>query len=124
MAVASASATDAARARLKQYSLKLLGGRLLPGPAGPAAFFMYEGPTGERFTFYCSRAKAPRSALRYKSGGDVAADAWVESEIGYVVSGPADRERLIEIAQSAYEQMESRLPTRSTENRATLRRGS
>jgi hypothetical protein len=44
--------------------------------------------------------------------------------MGYVVSGPAERERLIEIAQSAYRAMESRLPTRNTENQATPRRGS
>src|SRR5262245_16735957 len=35
---------------LKEYSLQLLGGRLLPGPIGPAALFMYESPNGERFT--------------------------------------------------------------------------
>jgi anti-sigma factor RsiW len=92
---------------LNEFSLKLLGGRLLPGPIGPAAFFMYEGPTGERFTIYCSRSKKARTALRYQSGGDVAAMHWVESEIGYVVSGPNDRDRLAKIAQTAYEQMET-----------------
>jgi anti-sigma factor RsiW len=92
---------------LKEYSLKLLGGRLLPGPIGPAALFMYEGPTGERFTIYCSRSKKARTALRYQSGGEVAAMHWVESEIGYVVSGPDDRDRLAKIAQTAYEQMEN-----------------
>src|SRR5262249_44593835 len=40
---------------LESYSLKLLGGRLLPGINGPAAMFMYETPAGERYTFYCSR---------------------------------------------------------------------
>ena len=63
-------------------------------------------------------------ALRYNAAGDTAAVLWVESEIGYVVSGPAERERLIEIAQSAYREMESRLPTRSTENQTMPRRGS
>jgi len=92
---------------LKEYSLKLLGGRLLPGPIGPAAFFMYESPSGERFTIYCSRSKKARTALRYQSGGEVAAMHWVESEIGYVVSGPNDRDRLAKIAQTAYEQMEN-----------------
>jgi anti-sigma factor RsiW len=92
---------------LKEYSLKLLGGRLLPGPIGPAALFMYESPNGERFTIYCSKSKKLRMALRYQSGGDVAAMHWVESEIGYVVSGPDDRDRLAKIAQSAYEQMEN-----------------
>ena len=41
---------------LETFSLKLLGGRLLPGPIGPAALFMYESPTGERYTFYCSQS--------------------------------------------------------------------
>ncbi len=45
---------------LESFSLKLLGGRLLPGPIGPAALFMYESPTGERYTFYCSKSQAPR----------------------------------------------------------------
>jgi len=49
---------------------------------------------------------------------------WVESDMGYVVSGPAERDKLIEIAQSAYREIESRLPTRSTENRVPPRRGS
>jgi anti-sigma factor RsiW len=92
---------------LKEYSLKLMGGRLLPGPIGPAALFMYESPNGERFTIYCSKSKKLRMALRYQSGGDVAAMHWVESEIGYVVSGPDDRDRLAKIAQTAYEQMEN-----------------
>jgi anti-sigma factor RsiW len=110
---------------LAAFSLKLLGGRLLPGPIGPAALFMYENPTGERYTIYCSRSKAPRTALRYSATGDVAAVQWVESDIGYVVSGPAERDRLLEIAHTAYEQMESRPPSRSSENNQIIsRRGS
>lgn len=109
---------------LEAYSLKLLGGRLLPGPNGPAALFMYETPAGERYTFYCSRSNTPRTALRYNTSGDAAAVLWVESDIGYVVSGPAERDKLIEIARSAYREMESRAPMRSTENHAMPRRGS
>ena len=52
---------------LASFSLKLLGGRLLPGPNGPAALFMYEGPTGERYTFYCSKLPGPRTAFRYNA---------------------------------------------------------
>jgi anti-sigma factor RsiW len=109
---------------LDAFSLKLLGGRLLPGPIGPAALFMYEGPTGERYTIYCSRSKVPHTALRYHATGEVAAVQWVEGEIGYVVSGPADRERLMQIAQTAYEQMENRPPSRSSDNQTISRRGS
>ena len=107
---------------LEAFSLKLLGGRLLPGPVGPAALFMYESPTGERYTFYCSKSQAPRTALRYHPAEGVAAVQWIESDIGYVVSGPANRDRLLQIAQTAYEQMESRTPTRSSANQLISRR--
>ena len=95
---------------LKSFGLKLIGGRLLPGPKTPAALFMYEGPSGERFTLYCARAGTPETALRYRTAGAFAAFYWVEGEVSYVVSGPADRDRLHKVAESAYEQMERRTP--------------
>jgi len=91
---------------LGSFNLKLLGGRLLPGPHGPAALFMYEGPSGERYTYYCSRMNMPRTALRYTTADKIAAVLWVESDISYVISGPANRDRLTKIANAAYEQME------------------
>jgi anti-sigma factor RsiW len=102
---------------LKTFGLKLIGGRLLPGPKGPAALLMYEGPSGERFTLYVARATAPDTALRYRENKGVAAFYWVEGEMTYVVSGPADRDRLQKVAESAYEQLDggrSRPPQRST----------
>jgi anti-sigma factor RsiW len=88
--------------------------------------FMYEGSSGERFTIYCAKSQAPQTALRYTVTGDIAAFQWVESQYGYVVSGPADRERLQKIAQSAYEQMENRAPApvRSSADQLISRRGS
>jgi anti-sigma factor RsiW len=94
---------------LDAFGLTLLGGRLLPGNAGrPAALYMYEGPTGERFTLYSRRDQAPQSALRYRAAGPVGSIFWVESEAAFVVSGPADRARLQKVAESVYEQIESR----------------
>jgi anti-sigma factor RsiW len=109
------------------FGLRLLGGRLLPGPASPAALFMYESSSGERFTLYCARSTAPQTALRYTVTGTVAAFQWVEGQYGYVVSGPADKPRLKTIAQSAYEQMENRPappPVRSSADQLMSRRGS
>ena len=107
---------------LQPLGLKLVGGRLLPGPKGAAAFFMYEGASGERFTLYCSRAGAPDTALRYQAAGAVAAFYWIDRDFSYVVSGPADRDRLQKVAESAYEQLENRVPRRdrSTQRRSTL----
>jgi anti-sigma factor RsiW len=92
--------------------LKLVGGRLLPGPTGAAAFFMYESPTGERFTLYCARTDDPETAMRYTAADRNAAFYWVDRNAAYVVSGPAERERLHQIAQAAYDQIELRTPAR------------
>jgi anti-sigma factor RsiW len=91
---------------LQSIGLKLVGGRLLPGPTGAAAFYMYEGPSGERFTIYCAKAATPETALRFKEGGRVAAFYWVDDKVAYAVSGPADRNRLEQVAKSVYEQVD------------------
>ena len=93
---------------LAPIGLKLIGGRLLPGVGGAgAALLMYEGPSGERFTIYCARSGAPETALRYQVAGSVAAYYWVDDKKGFVVAGPADREKLLKVAQSVYDQVEA-----------------
>ena len=91
---------------LQSIGLKLVGGRLLPGPTGAAAFYMYEGPSGERFTIYCAKATASQTALRYRSEQQQAAFYWVDDSVAYVVSGPADRERLEAVTKTVYEQVD------------------
>jgi len=98
---------------LDATGLKLVGGRLLPsynsGP--PSAFFMYEGPTGERFTVYSRRATMPQMALRYRDAGSIGSVMWVENQIAFVVSGPADQARLKKVAEAVYEQVDTREQT-------------
>jgi anti-sigma factor RsiW len=98
---------------LGQFDLKLLGGRLLPGVSGPAALFMYENSSGQRFTIYCSRLDAGRTAFRYDDSDGIGAVRWIESNYGWVVSGPKDKDRLKSIASSAYDQVENRTPAPS-----------
>jgi anti-sigma factor RsiW len=93
---------------LEKLGLKLVGGRLLPGPTGPAAFFMYEGPSGERFTIYCARSNAPDTALRYNDIGKATAVYWADNDVAYVVSGKGDRAKVNDVAVAAYEQIDSR----------------
>ena len=101
---------------LSTAGLNLVGGRLLPSAAGPpAAFFMYEGTTGERFTIYCRRAAAPQSALRYRAVGVVGSFFWVDNDVAFVVSGPADRARLQKVAEAVYDQVESRQQQQTSE---------
>jgi anti-sigma factor RsiW len=92
---------------LAPVGLKLVGGRLLPGPSGgAAAFFMYEGKSGERFTLYSTRANGPDSSLRYNAVGAVGALYWADRDVAYVVSGEANRDRLNKVAESVYAQLD------------------
>jgi anti-sigma factor RsiW len=95
---------------LNKQGLKLVGGRLLPGPTGATAFFMYEGASGERFTLYCGRTSDQQTALRYTAGERNAAYYWVDGDVAYVLSGPAQQDRLHEIAKTAYDQIDQRTP--------------
>lgn len=86
--------------------LKLVGGRLLPGPDGPASFLMYEGTSGERFTVYTAKAKTEATQMRYAAQGGDGALFWADRGVAYVVSGGSDRSRLTQVARAVYDQME------------------
>src|SRR3954463_3904953 len=91
---------------LTAAGLKLVGGRLLPGPTGPASFLMYENASGERFTIYTAKSEAGATQMRYAAHGSEAALFWADRGVGYVVSGGTDRTRLTQIAQLVYDQAE------------------
>ena len=85
--------------------LKLVGGRLLPGPTGPASFLMYESASGERFTLYASR-ETTSSTMRYTAQNSEGALYWADRGVGYVLSGPTDKDRLQQVARLVYDQTE------------------
>src|ERR1700686_5655246 len=91
---------------LDATGLKLVGGRLLPGPTGPASFLMYESATGERSTVYAARAAAETTQMRYAKQDNEGALYWSENGVGYVLSGPTDKGRLDQVARLVYEQTE------------------
>ena len=91
---------------LDATGLKLVGGRLLPGPTGPASFLMYESASGERFTVYAARANARTTQMRYATQDNDGAMFWADHGVGYVVSGGSDRERLTQVARLVYDQTE------------------
>jgi anti-sigma factor RsiW len=86
--------------------LKLIGGRLLPGPSGPASFLMYESTSGERFTVYTAKAETETTQMRYAVQDGDGALFWADRGVAYVVSGAVDRSRLTQVAQAVYDQME------------------
>ena len=86
--------------------LKLVGGRLLPGPTGPASFLMYESASGERFTIYTSRVETENAQMRYAARESDGALFWADRGVGYVLSGPTDKDRLNQVARLVYDQTE------------------
>ena len=91
---------------LASTGLKLVGGRLLPGPTGPASFLMYESASGERFTVYTAKASTQTTQMRFTTQDKDGALFWADRGVGYVVSGSSDRERLTQVARMVYDQTE------------------
>jgi anti-sigma factor RsiW len=89
---------------LDSAGLKLVGGRLLPGAAGPASFLMYEGASGERFTVYAAKTTVESTQMRYALQGRDSVLFWAERGVGFVVIGAGDRDRLTQIAKLVYDQ--------------------
>jgi len=92
--------------QLDETGLKLVGGRLLPGPTGPASFLMYESASGERFTLYATKSKTGTAQMRYTAAENSGAMYWSEDNVGYVLTGPTDKERLHQVARIVYDQTE------------------
>jgi anti-sigma factor RsiW len=97
---------DVRAPELDATGLKLVGGRLLPGPTGPASFLMYESASGERFTVYTSKADGETTQMRYATRDNNGALFWADRGVGYVVSGSSSRERLTQVARLVYDQTE------------------
>jgi anti-sigma factor RsiW len=87
---------------------ELLGGRLLPGPEGPVAQFMYQDAGGKRLTLYVSKPNRSDtlSAFRFAQEGPVSVFYWIDRDCGYALSGELDRATLTRVAGTVYKQLE------------------
>jgi hypothetical protein len=47
----------------------------------------------------------PDSAPRFKVGANYAAYTWIDGKAAYVLSGPDDRERLKQVSEAVYDQV-------------------
>ena len=93
---------------LAEEGYSLLGGRLLPGPDGAVAQFMYQDSSGSRLTLYVShRAKVESpTAFRFAQQGKVSVFYWIDRDFGYALSGDIDRPQLARVANVVYRQIE------------------
>lgn len=83
---------------LQEYGYSLVGGRLLPGEAGPAAQFMYENQSGARLTLYITGISRDETAFRLFRDGNRRTFYWVSDRMGYALSGPIAEGKLRSIA--------------------------
>jgi len=93
---------------LAEEGYELLGGRLLPGPDGPVAQFMYQDPTGKRLTLYVTRPHKGDeiTAFRFAQEGRVSVFYWIDRDCGYALSGELDKPQLSRVASVVYRQLE------------------
>ena len=83
---------------------RLMGGRLLPAEAGPAAQLMYQNGSGDRLTLYLRAGVGDETAFRYHEDGGVGAFYWSDEGIGYAITARADHDLLLRIAELVYRQ--------------------
>ena len=93
--------------KLAPLGYELVGGRLLSGPQGPVAHFMYQDARGQRLTLYVSRQRGePRdTAFRFSQEDRVAVFYWVDGNFGYALSGEVRRDQLLRVADVVYKQL-------------------
>jgi anti-sigma factor RsiW len=92
--------------RLAKFGFDLVGGRLLAGPSGPVAHFMYQDKKGTRLTLYVtSQRDTGQTAFRYSQEAGVSVFYWIEGRYGYALSGELPRETLLTIAHAAHKEL-------------------
>ena len=94
---------------LRTAGLALVGGRLLPGEARPAAMLLYETRDGRRATIYWApdTTRRGKGGLAYARELNVSVFYWVDEECGYgVASADIAKDHLGRIARMVYHQLE------------------
>lgn len=93
--------------RLSAQGFELVGGRLLPGEAGPVAQFMYQDARGQRLTLYVQRdaQDSRETAFRYARENGIGVFYWLDGRFGYALSGEMDKPDLLRIATAVYQQL-------------------
>ncbi len=93
--------------RLAAQGFELVGGRLLPGEAGPVAQFMYQDARGQRLTLYVRKdaQQNGETAFRYARENGIGVFYWLGGRFGYALSGEMEKPDLLRIATAVYQQL-------------------
>lgn len=93
--------------RLSAQGFDLVGGRLLPGEAGPVAQFMYQDARGQRLTLYVRHdaQESGETAFRYARENGIGVFYWLDGRLGYALSGEMEKPELLHVATAVYQQL-------------------
>ena len=96
--------------KLGALGYELVGGRLLPGNAGPVAQFMYQDASGQRMTLYVTteNANKPETGFRFAREGEVNVFYWIDGKFGYALSAGIAKGELAKVATAVYDQLEAK----------------
>lgn len=98
--------TDLKVPDLQETGFALMGGRLLPSTAGPAAQFMYENKAGQRVTLYLRHDSGPsETAFQVAHQQAMQAFYWREDTLAYALVADLPRDQLMALADSVYKQL-------------------
>ena len=98
---------------LRDHGFRLMGGRLLPAGAEPAALLMYDDDHGTRLTLYSKVGDAGgRTIFRFAREGDIAAFSWIDGGMSYVVTARTPEARLLTVAEAIDAQVRRLGPAR------------
>jgi len=87
--------------KLAEFGFEALGGRLLPGVAGPACQIMYQNAAGKRLTIYLARDPARTAQpLRFDDADNVHVVFWTDGTLAFAVSGEIEQAQLQRIAEA------------------------
>jgi anti-sigma factor RsiW len=94
--------------KLGTLGYELVGGRLLPGNAGPVAQFMYQDASGQRMTLYVTTENPgkPETGFRFAREGQINVFYWVEGKFGYALSAAIAKGELAKVATAVYDQLD------------------
>lgn len=94
---------------LQAVGFELVGGRLLPGNAGPVAQFMYQDGSGRRLTLYVSTENVSNqeTAFRFAQEGPVNVFYWIDGKFGYALSASIAKDELARVSKAVYDQIEA-----------------
>jgi anti-sigma factor RsiW len=84
----------------------LMGGRLLPAGNAAAAQFMYADGAGHRLTVYVRVSAGGDTQFRFVEAQGVSAFSWIDQGLGFAIVGAIDRPRLLDIADTVYQQVD------------------